>query len=32
VQYIRSRRALPNTRDYIAEAEAKYRAADLKPI
>jgi cyclopropane-fatty-acyl-phospholipid synthase len=32
VQYIRSRRALPITRDYIAEAEAKYRAADLKPI
>jgi hypothetical protein len=26
VQYIRSRRALPITRDYIAAAEAKYRA------
>ena len=31
VQYIRSRRALPITRDYMAEAEAQYRAADLKP-
>ena len=28
VQYVRSRRALPITRDYMAEAEAKYRAAD----
>ncbi|HXG99168.1 MAG TPA: cyclopropane-fatty-acyl-phospholipid synthase family protein [Sphingomicrobium sp.] len=27
VQYIRDRRALPITRDYMAEAEAKYRAA-----
>ena len=26
VQYIRDRRALPITRDYMAEAEAKYRA------
>jgi cyclopropane-fatty-acyl-phospholipid synthase len=26
IQYIRDRRALPLTRDYIAEAEAKYRA------
>ena len=25
VQYIRDRRALPITRDYIAEAEARYR-------
>jgi cyclopropane-fatty-acyl-phospholipid synthase len=32
VQYIRSRRALPITRDYMAEAESQYRAADLKPI
>jgi hypothetical protein len=31
VQYIRSRRALPITRDYIGEAEAKYLAADLSP-
>ena len=31
VQYVRDRRALPITRDYIAEAEAKYRAADLEP-
>jgi cyclopropane-fatty-acyl-phospholipid synthase len=29
VQYIRSRRALPITRDYIAAAETKYLAADL---
>ncbi len=27
VQYIRDRRALPITRDYMAEAEARYRAA-----
>ena len=26
VQYIRNRRALPITRDYMAEAEARYRA------
>jgi cyclopropane-fatty-acyl-phospholipid synthase len=26
-QYIRDRNALPITRDYMAEAEAKYRAA-----
>ncbi len=25
VQYIRDRRALPITRDYMAEAEARYR-------
>ncbi len=31
VQYVRSRRALPITRDYMAEAEAKYRAANLTP-
>jgi len=31
VQYIRSRRALPITRDYMAEAEAKYRGPDLEP-
>ena len=28
VQYIRDRRALPITRDYMAEAEARYRAID----
>jgi len=28
VQYIRDRRALPITRDYLAEAEAAYRSAD----
>jgi cyclopropane-fatty-acyl-phospholipid synthase len=28
VQYIRDREALPITRDYMAEAEARYRAAD----
>jgi cyclopropane-fatty-acyl-phospholipid synthase len=27
VQYIRDRRALPLTRDYMAEAEERYRAA-----
>jgi len=27
IQYIRDRRAVPITRDYLAEAEAKYRAA-----
>jgi cyclopropane-fatty-acyl-phospholipid synthase len=27
IQYIRDRRALPITRDYMAEAEAKYRAS-----
>ncbi|MEO7503818.1 MAG: cyclopropane-fatty-acyl-phospholipid synthase family protein [Sphingomicrobium sp.] len=27
IQYIRYRTALPNTRDYMAEAEAKYRAS-----
>jgi cyclopropane-fatty-acyl-phospholipid synthase len=26
IQYVRDRRALPITRDYMAEAEAKYRA------
>jgi cyclopropane-fatty-acyl-phospholipid synthase len=31
VQLIRDRNALPITRDYIAEAEAKYRAAEAKP-
>ncbi len=31
VQYIRDRRALPITRDYMAEAEARYRAGDAKP-
>lgn len=28
VQYIRDRRAIPITRDYMAEAEARYRAID----
>ena len=28
VQYIRDRKALPITRDYMAEAEARYRGAD----
>jgi cyclopropane-fatty-acyl-phospholipid synthase len=31
VQYIRDRRALPITRDYIAEAEARYRAIGAEP-
>jgi len=31
VQYIRDRRALPITRDYIAEAEVKYRQATKGP-
>jgi cyclopropane-fatty-acyl-phospholipid synthase len=31
VQYIRDRRALPMTRDYMAEAEARYRAALTSP-
>ncbi len=31
VQYIRDRRALPITRDYLAAAETKYRASDLIP-
>jgi cyclopropane-fatty-acyl-phospholipid synthase len=31
VQYIRDRRALPITRDYIAEAEVKYREATKGP-
>jgi len=29
VQYIRDRRAVPITRDYMAEAEARYRAASV---
>jgi cyclopropane-fatty-acyl-phospholipid synthase len=28
MQYVRDRRALPITRDYMAEAEARYRAMD----
>ena len=32
VQYVRNRRALPITRDYIAEAEARYIATDLSPV
>jgi len=31
IQYVRDRRALPITRDYMAEAEAKYRDADAAP-
>ena len=31
VQYVRDRRALPITRDYMAAAEAKYRAAKSSP-
>ena len=31
VQYIRDRRALPITRDYIAEAEARYRKLGAEP-
>jgi len=30
VQYIRNRHALPITRDYIQEAEARYRLAEGK--
>jgi cyclopropane-fatty-acyl-phospholipid synthase len=32
VQYVRERTALPITRDYIAEAEARYRAASAAPV
>ena len=31
VQYVRDRRALPITRDYMVEIERKYRAIDAKP-
>ena len=31
VQYIRDRRALPITRDYMAEAEQRYRAIGNRP-
>jgi cyclopropane-fatty-acyl-phospholipid synthase len=31
VQYIRDRRALPITRDYMAEAEARYRKIGEEP-
>ena len=31
VQYIRDRNAVPITRDYMIEAEQKYRAMDAKP-
>jgi cyclopropane-fatty-acyl-phospholipid synthase len=31
VQYIRDRQALPITRDYMAEAELRYREAALRP-
>ncbi len=30
IQYVRDRNALPLTRDYISEAEERYRAADAK--
>jgi cyclopropane-fatty-acyl-phospholipid synthase len=32
IQFIRDRRALPLTRDYMAEAEQKYREAGAEPI
>jgi cyclopropane-fatty-acyl-phospholipid synthase len=32
VQYIRNRHALPITRDYMAEAEARYRSKDIEPV
>ena len=32
VQYVRDRRALPITRDYIAEAEARYREIRSEPV
>ena len=31
VQYVRDRNALPITRDYMAEAEARYRQASAAP-
>jgi cyclopropane-fatty-acyl-phospholipid synthase len=31
IQFIRDRRALPITRDYMAEAEARYRAIAAEP-
>ena len=31
LQYIRDRRTLPITRDYMAEAERKYRASEARP-
>lgn len=31
IQYIRDRRAVPITRDYMMEAEARYRAAEAPP-
>ena len=30
VQYVRDRRALPITRDYMSEAEARYREASSR--
>ena len=30
IQYVRDRNTLPITRDYIAEAEERYRAAEAK--
>jgi cyclopropane-fatty-acyl-phospholipid synthase len=32
VQYVRDRRALPITRDYIVEAERRYRELGAKPV
>lgn len=32
LQYVRDRRALPITRDYMAEAEQRYRASQARPI
>jgi cyclopropane-fatty-acyl-phospholipid synthase len=31
IQYIRDRHAVPITRDYMAEAEERYRKADTAP-
>ena len=31
LQYVRDRRALPITRDYMTEAEEKYRASEARP-
>ena len=31
LQYVRDRRAVPITRDYMLETERKYRALDTKP-
>ena len=31
IQYVRDRRAVPITRDYMVETERRYREADAKP-